>query len=297
MKQPANRCKCGQPAVVCHCYSPSKGHGFSAQCKGAHWGPWAKTVLGPTGTEEQLWKALVPILRLDAHDPGTALHRHMETLRTRGRLLNERGFRIIHFTGPGTDLRVTLAPTSRWLGGGDATPDGKPFMPNIPTEEVFSTPDFRGTEGTVTATRRARIHGAVVEAAHLEFRGGQVVSSTAARGAEALARFLETDAGARRLGEVALVDCTSPIWKSGLIFDSMLLDENAACHVALGAGYDLGFGGSEGWDEAEKTRRGLNTSLVHEDFMIGSDDVTVTGVDSAGKEVPIITKGRFAAGF
>ena len=221
----------------------------------------------------------------------------METLRTRGRLLNERGFRIIHFTGPGTDLRVTLAPTSRWLGGGDATPDGKPFMPNIPTEEVFSTPDFRGTEGTVTATRRARIHGAVVEAAHLEFRGGQVVSSTAARGAEALARFLETDAGARRLGEVALVDCTSPIWKSGLIFDSMLLDENAACHVALGAGYDLGFGGSEGWDEAEKTRRGLNTSLVHEDFMIGSDDVTVTGVDSGGKEVPIITKGRFAAGF
>src|SRR5579864_114221 len=132
---------------------------------------WARTVLGPSATEEQLWKALVPILRLDTPDPGSALRRHMEALRTRARLLNERSLRLLHFTGPGTDLRVALSPASRWLGGGDTTPDGKSFMPNIPTEEVFTTPDFRGTEGTVTATRRARIHGTVVEAAHLEFRG------------------------------------------------------------------------------------------------------------------------------
>ncbi len=246
---------------------------------------WARTVLGAGGTAEQLWKLLVPILRLDSPDPERALKAHMESLAERARHLNGKGLRSLRFQGPGTDLRVALSPGSRWRGGGDATPDGHPFMPNIPTEEVFTTPDYRGTEGVVSVTRRARIHGTVVEGARLEFHGGVVTSCSAARGAEALERFLETDEGARRLGEVALVDSASPIGKSGIVFDTMLLDENAACHIALGAGYELGYIGTE--------RPGFNSSFVHEDFMIGSDDVTVTGTDAAGSEVPVIVKGRF----
>jgi aminopeptidase len=246
---------------------------------------WARTVLGPEGTADGLWQVLVPILRLDAPDPEQSLRGHMAGLVERARLLNGKNLRSLRFQGRGTDLRVALSAESRWLGGGDATPDGRAFFPNIPSEEVFTTPDFRGTEGVVSMTRRARIHGTVVEGARLEFRAGLVTSCSAAQGGEALERFLETDAGARRLGEVALVDSASPIWKSGMVFDTMLLDENAACHIALGAGYDLGFTGTD--------RSGFNTSFVHEDFMIGSDDVSVTGADAGGAEVPVIVKGRF----
>ncbi|HUJ74483.1 MAG TPA: aminopeptidase, partial [bacterium] len=201
--------------------------------------------------------------------------------------------RGLHFQGPGTDLRVALSPNARWLGGGDATPEGHAFMPNIPTEEVFTTPDFRGTEGPVTLTRRARIQGVVVEGAQLTFRAGRVTACTATRGAEALEKFLDTDPGARRLGEVALVDCSSPIWKSGKVFDSTLLDENATCHAALGSAYDLGYEGADLLSEQEKTDRGFNTSFVHEDLMIGSDEVSVTGSAASGRDVPLITRGKF----
>ena len=218
----------------------------------------------------------------------------MAVLAARGRALDTQGLRWLRFQGPGTDLRVALSPDSRWLGGGDTTPEGHPFMANIPTEEIFTTPDFRGTEGTIATTRRARIHGTVVEGATLTFRAGEVTACSATRGAEALERFLETDPGARRLGEVALVDSSSPIWQSGLVFDSMLLDENAACHVALGAGYDLAMQGVEGLDDAAKAARGFNTSAVHEDLMVGSDAVSVTGEDASGKSVPVIVRGRFA---
>jgi aminopeptidase len=255
---------------------------------------WARTVLGESATVAELWKVLVPIVGLDVPDAAAALRRHMDGLGARARLLNGKSFRSLRFQGPDTDLRVTLSPDSLWLGGADVTPAGKAFLPNIPSEEVFTTPDFRGTEGTVTTTRRARIHGVIVEAARLEFRKGEVVSCSAAKGGEALERFLETDLGARRLGEVALVDASSPIWKSGLVFDSMLLDENAACHVALGAAYDLAFRGAEPLGEQDKARRGFNTSFVHEDLMIGSEQVTVTGFDAAGREHPVIAGGRFS---
>jgi len=208
--------------------------------------------------------------------------------------MTRRGFRELRFSGPGTELRIALSPDSVWLGGGDATPDGKPFMPNIPTEEVFTTPDFRGTEGRASLTRPVRIHGTIVEGGTLEFKNGVVVSSSARKGADALAAYIETDAGSHRLGEVALVDASSPIWKSGLVFDSMLLDENAACHIALGAGYDPAFKGVDGLSEDQKERRGFNVSVGHEDVMIGSDEVSVVGVDASGKETTVIRRGSFA---
>ncbi len=254
---------------------------------------WAETVFGEGGTAEKLWTSLVPILRLDAPDPVTALTSHMKELELRGKTLTKRGFRELRFSGPGTELKVVLSPNSIWMGGADLTPEGKAFMPNIPTEEVFTTPDFRGTEGSVALTRPVRVHGSIVEGGRLEFREGKVVSSSAKRGADALQGYLDTDPGSRRLGEVALVDVTSPIWKSGLLFDSMLLDENAACHIALGAGYDPAFGGTEGQSDEEKGRRGFNVSIVHEDLMIGSDEVSVTGIDASGRETRILDKGRF----
>jgi aminopeptidase len=255
---------------------------------------WARTVFGETGSADRLWQTLLSILRLDAPDPSAAVRAHMSGLTARAQKLDALALRSLRFVGPGTDLRVALSPHSHWMGGAGTTPTGTPFTPNIPSEEVFTTPDFRGTEGFVSATRRARIHGTVVEGIRLEFRGGVVAASTATRGAEALSKFLETDGGSRSLGEVALVDCESPIWKSGLVFDSMLLDENAACHVALGAAYDLAFRGAEKMNEKRKKESGVNTSFVHEDFMIGSPEVDVTGTDASGKELPIITRGHFA---
>ncbi len=255
---------------------------------------WARAVFGETASVDRLWQTLSTILRLDAPDPSAAVRAHMSGLATRARALDALHLRSLRFVGPGTDLRVAISPHSHWTGGAEATPAGRVFTPNIPSEEVFTTPDFRGTEGFVTATRRARIHGTVVEGVRLEFREGVVVSCSATRGGEALEKFLETDAGSRRLGEVALVDSESPIWKSGLVFDSILLDENAACHVALGAAYDLTFRGAEKMHEAAKTKNGFNTSFVHQDFMIGSPEVDVTGTDASGREIPVIARGRFA---
>jgi aminopeptidase len=254
---------------------------------------WAAKVFGPGASTQRLWDTLIPILRLDAQDPAAELLAHMEALEGRGRRLTALELRSIRFWGPGTDLRISLSPHSQWLGGGDRLPTGRLFMPNLPTEEIFTTPDYRGVEGHFTTTRPARIHGTTVEEARIEFRGGEVVSTAARCGADALARLLETDAGARRLGEVALVDITSPIWRSGLVFDSMLLDENAACHVALGSGYDLAMGGAQTWSDAEKESHGFNVSYVHEDLMIGSEEVSVTGEDAAGRERQIIREGRF----
>ena len=256
---------------------------------------WAAKVFGPGAAAGRLWDALVPILRLDQPDPAATLRAHMEALEERGRRLTSLGLRALRFTGPGTDLTVPLIGGAQWLGGGDRLPSGALFMPNLPTEEVFTTPDYRGVEGHFTTTRPARIHGTAVEGARLEFKAGVAVACTAVRGGAALERLLETDAGARRLGEVALVDVTSPIWRSGHVFDSMLLDENAACHVAVGSGYDLTVSGAQDWTDAQKEERGFNVSFAHEDLMIGSDEVSVMGTDAQGRVVPLIRDGRFVA--
>jgi aminopeptidase len=256
---------------------------------------WATSMLGPGAASEELWEVLAPILRLDRPDPAAELRAHMDGLDARSRALNSLALRALRFTGPGTDLRVALAAESRWLGGTDATPAGLVFMPNIPTEETFATPDFRGTEGRVALTRPVRIHGSLVEGGYLRFERGLVVESSADRGAEALESYLRTDEGSRRLGEVALVDSANPIGASGLVFDSPLIDENAACHIALGAGYDTAFEGAIGWDEAKKGERGFNVSIVHEDLMIGSPEVDVCGIDASGREIPLMKRGSFVS--
>jgi aminopeptidase len=261
---------------------------------------WAKAVFTMAGRdpgpepEARLWEALLPILRLDAPDPGAAVRAHAEGLEARAVLLDSLHLDSLLFQGPGTDLIVGLSRRSRWVGGLSRLPDGSCFLPNHPTEEIFTSPDARRTSGRATCTRPLRVLGSLVEAAWFEFEDGVAVRWGAKSNLEALSSYLDTDPGARRLGEVALVDATGPIFASGLVFDNGLIDENAASHIALGAAYTEAFEGSEGLDEAGHAGIGFNDSLVHSDFMIGSEKVDVTGLDASGREIPILRAGRFA---
>jgi aminopeptidase len=255
---------------------------------------WAKKVLGMAASAADLWGILISILRLDQADPAAALRRHMANLELRCRKLNALALRELHFVAPGTDLTVHLASESCWQGGGSRTPSKHYFMPNIPSEECFTTPDCRGTEGYATLTKPVRILGSLVENGRLRFAGGIVTDCSAERGAEALERYLQTDPGARRLGEVALVDCANPIGRGGLVFDSPLIDENAASHIALGAGHAIAFAGADTWSEAERAERGFNDSLVHADVMIGSPEMDVIAVDDAGQKHALLRKGSVA---
>ncbi len=263
---------------------------------------WGKDVLSGAGRdpgtdpEGELWKALVPILRLDADDPAATAKAHAALLKRRADALTALALDRLHFTGPGTDLVVGLSPRSRWIGGGSTTVDGRFFLPNHPTEEVFTSPDAKRTEGRVACTRPLQVLGAKVEGAWFEFEGGRVARFGAARNEASLGRYLDTDGGSRLLGEVALVDATGPIYRSGLVFDNGLIDENAACHIALGAAYEEAFDGAPAMDAAVKAAEGFNESMVHEDFMIGSEDVVVEGADKAGRTTLILERGTFRIG-
>jgi aminopeptidase len=263
---------------------------------------WAKSVFAasdrpaPADPEDALWKELAPILRLDAVDPAARWLADVAGLEARAQALNARHFDALRFTGPGTDLHIGLAPASRWANAYGTTSDGIRFTPNLPSEEVFSTPDARLTSGTVTLTKPAKILGLVVEGGWLRFERGEVVESGASRNAEILSRYLGIDAGARRLGEAALVECDSPVARSGLTFGNALLDENAACHIALGSGIEETFEGAPGMDEAARQAAGFNNSIDHVDVMIGSAQVDVDGLDSEGRPAPVMRGGKFVLG-
>ncbi|AFG38470.1 aminopeptidase [Spirochaeta africana] len=264
---------------------------------------WAQRTLGspaaetPESSVQQLqafWQQLRSVLRLDTPDPVAAWDRHGQDLIQRCRTLDSLQLASLRFTSPGTDLTVGLNRRSRWKGGPASTPNGRSFLPNIPTEEVFTTPDFRTAEGTVVATRPVKVMETLVHQARFTFRDGRVVEHDAAEGKEALDRYLDIDAGARSIGELALVDSSSPIYQSGLLFNSILYDENASCHIALGAGYPSCLTDSHNLTDADaKQAAGCNVSLVHTDFMIGSPETDVTGIDRDGHEHALIRSGKF----
>ncbi len=208
-------------------------------------------------------------------------------------VLNALQIDSLHFQDEGTDLHIGLTPLSRWAGGPNSDEEGFNF-PNIPTEEVFTTPDRTRSHGHVRVTRPVEIRGTEVEGARLVFENGLLTDFSASRGAEALKAYFDTDPGARRLGEVALVGEDSPIAASSLIFHSILYDENASCHIALGSGYTFCMEGGDTMDTDEKKiQAGCNVSLVHRDFMIGSPTTRVSAVDAGGRETVIMEKGRF----
>jgi aminopeptidase len=248
---------------------------------------WAEQVFGEPDVE-RLWDAIAVTVRLDEADPVAAWREHTARLRARCEQLDALALDALHFEGPRTDLTVGLLPESRWIGGGIETRDGIPHVPNLPTEEVFSCPDWRRTEGTVRSTRPLALGGTVVRDLEVTFANGEAVEVRASSGADAVRGQMATDEFAKRLGEVALVDGTSRVGQTGITFFNTLFDENATCHIAWGTAVLFSAPELAGLPADEIRERGANISSVHTDFMVGGPEVAVDGITSDGKRVPIL---------
>jgi len=250
---------------------------------------WARLVhpdLEPAAALAKLEELLLHVLRLDEEDPIAVWHARADALVSVAERLSERRFDALHYEGPGTDLTVGLLPSSAWRAARFQTVDGIEHMPNLPTEEVFTTPDPERAEGTVTSTKPlVLVDGTVVRDLVVRFEGGRAVDVRASAGSETLGTIAKTDDGASRLGEVALVDREGRIGSLGTIFFDTLLDENAASHIALGQGFPFVL------DEEHRDR--ANRSEIHIDFMIGSNELSVTGLAADGTRVPLLVEGRW----
>ncbi|HEY3987789.1 MAG TPA: aminopeptidase [Acidobacteriaceae bacterium] len=257
---------------------------------------WAAAVF-PHETKKaalaKLWDAIFAASRVDAPDPVAAWRAHDDGLRKRAALLNERRYSTLHFRGPGTDLRVGLADDHMWMGGGTTAGNGLACIPNIPTEEVFTTPHCQRVEGTVRSTKPLSYQGTLIDGIEVRFEGGHVVEAHATKGEAVLRKMLETDEGAGRLGEVALVPQSSPIAQSGLLFSNTLFDENAASHIALGQAYSTCIRGGDAMDAAALAAKGANDSLIHVDWMIGSGEIDLDGITAAGAVEPLMRQGEW----
>jgi aminopeptidase len=259
---------------------------------------WARRVFPDLPEEEavgRLAEAIFAASRIGVDDPAAEWERHNAQLRGRCDWLNGQRFAALHYWGPGTDLTIGLGDGHRWLGGEDRTTRGGTCNPNIPTEEVFTTPHALRTEGTVRSTKPLSHNGTLIEGIRVRFEEGRIVEANAERGEEVLRKVLDTDEGARRLGEVALVPHSSPISQSGLLFYNTLFDENAASHIALGQCYSVCFEGGDALSPEEVAERGGNTSAVHIDWMIGSGEIDIDGVTAEGGRVPVMRRGDWAA--
>jgi len=242
---------------------------------------WAREVFGEPDVE-RLWDAVATAMRLDVDDPVAAWRERAAELSTRGRALDALELTEVRYRSEGTDLVVGLVPGTRWTGGSMDDADGVTYMPNIPTEEVFTSPDRQRAEGQISLTKPVIINGRVVEGLQVTISNGRITNVTAAAGVEAVEAQLGTDEGARSLGEVSLVDRHSRVAKAGILFHNMLFDENAACHVAWGQSFPFAVAGGLSKSRDELYELGLNRSAVHTDVVIGGEGMTVTGVGPKG---------------
>lgn len=257
---------------------------------------WARKVLPHLSEKEALqalWQQLFTICRVDTPDYLERWQRHNATLQKRAKALTDLKIKELHFEGPNTDLYVGLSPLARFQGGSSIGPRGVEFEANIPTEECFTTPDWRQTRGHVKTTRPFFINNQLIQDLELTFDHGEICHFTASEGTKTFAEYIGSDPGGKRLGEVALVGIDSPIYQSGLVFRETLLDENAACHIAVGFAYRFCLDKGTQMSDPELEALGCNTSSVHSDMMISSEEVDVTATTYGGERIVLIHEGRW----
>lgn len=258
---------------------------------------WANKVFPQLPEEERvdaLWNAIFDICRVNTPDPVAAWQAHAQELVRRAEYMNQKQYVALKYRSSDTDLTVGLPQNHIWKGGFGQTPDGTPFTANIPTEEIFTLPHKDRVDGVVRATLPLNLRGTLVEDFWFRFEEGRVVEVHAEKGEEILRKLLETDEGAVRLGEVALVPQSSPIAQTGILFYNTLYDENASCHLALGRAYRTSLKGGEDMSPEEFAAAGGNDSLIHVDFMMGSEDMDIDGVLPDGSVEPVFRNGEWA---
>ncbi|SFT82759.1 aminopeptidase [Selenomonas sp. GACV-9] len=260
---------------------------------------WAQKVFPAVSADEavaKLWQAIFTTVRIEAGvDTVAAWQEHIAFLQKAAKFMNDNAFVSLHYTnGIGTDLTVELPEGHIWAGGAENSELGVQFAANMPTEEVYTLPRREGVNGTVAASKPLNFNGNLIEGFKLTFKDGKVVDYSAEKGEEILKGLLETDEGACYLGEVALVPYDSPISQSGILFYNTLFDENASCHLALGKAYPTCIEGGEDMDSVTLLQHGVNDSLLHEDFMIGTRDLDIVGTTRDGRQVQVFKNGNFA---
>ncbi len=241
----------------------------------------------------KLWDAIFATTRIDVDDPVSNWKANDAELHKRATYMNEKRFSALQYRGPGTDFRLGLADDHLWLGGGTTAGNGLYCIPNMPTEEIFTTPHKDRAEGAVTATKPLSYQGTMIEGIRVRFERGRIVEAHATRGEEVLQKLIATDDGAGRLGEVALVPHSSPIASSGLIFFNTLFDENAASHIALGQAYTSCLRDGDTLTKEQLAAKGANDSLIHVDWMIGSDKLDIDGITASGAAEPLMRAGEW----
>lgn len=258
---------------------------------------WAKRVfpnLEEAEAQQQLARAIFQASRLDGKDPIENWNIHNKNLRMKTDWLNAKNFASLHFYGDGTDLKVGLAEGHEWMGGASKARNGVICNPNIPSEEVFTTPHALKVDGYVKSTKPLSHQGTLIENISVVFENGRITEARASKGEEVFLKLIDTDDGARRLGEVALVPHSSPISQSNLLFYNTLFDENAACHIALGQCYSKCFKNGDTLSKDEVIKNGGNSSMIHVDWMIGSDTININGLDQDGRLTPVFRAGEWA---
>ncbi|MGO4545962.1 aminopeptidase [Paenibacillus sp. 2TAB23] len=257
---------------------------------------WAAKVFPEAGEEavEKLWTAIFESVRLHADDPVKAWEEHNANLHSKGETLNQNHFQKLHYTAPGTDLTIELPEKHIWVAAGSTNVNNIPFMANMPTEEVFTVPLKTGANGYVSSTKPLSYGGNIIDRFKLTFEEGRIVKAEAEEGQEILQKLVDIDEGSHYLGEVALVPHESPISKSNILFYNTLFDENASNHLAIGSGYAFNIEGGKTMSPEELEASGVNSSITHNDFMIGSADMDIDGIKSDGTVVPIFRKGNWA---
>jgi len=258
---------------------------------------WAKKVFPDVSVkeaQEKLWHEIFASCRMNTPDPVAAWTEHRANLKKYRNYLNEKRFAALHYTAPGTDLTIGLPEKQFWQGAEAEFKNGITGIPNLPTEEVFTTPHRDHVNGTVTATMPLNYGGTLIEGIHLTFENGRAVKINAKKGEDILRKMIEMDENAGRLGEVALVPHSSPISQRKILFYNTLFDENASCHIALGNSYRDTIIGGDDMTEEEFAAQGGNKSLVHTDFMIGSDQLDIDGIQADGTREPVMRSGEWA---